>query len=53
MIKKLLAGTGILLCLLGGKGIAQNNFYDPLTVQEIRIFFSQTNWDFQMDTANL
>lgn len=51
MIKKLLAGTGLLLFLPFGKGIAQNNFYNPLTVQEIRIFFSQTDWDFQMDTA--
>lgn len=31
---------------------SQNNFYDWDTVQKIEITFTQTNWDYQMDTAN-
>ena len=30
---------------------AQSDFYDNSQIQEIRIYFSQTNWDYQMDTA--
>ena len=30
---------------------AQNNFYDPQVIQEIRIYFSQPDWDYRMDTA--
>lgn len=30
---------------------AQNNFYDISTIQTIEIFFSQSDWDYQMDTA--
>ena len=29
----------------------QNNFYDLNTIQNIEIFFSNPNWDYQMDTA--
>ncbi|MFN6039452.1 MAG: CotH kinase family protein, partial [Bacteroidota bacterium] len=31
--------------------IGQNNFYDLNTIQDIEIFFSNPNWDYQMDTA--
>jgi len=30
---------------------AQQNFYDPGTLQQIEIHFSQSNWDYIMDTA--
>lgn len=30
---------------------AQNSFYDPQVIQEIKIFFSQSDWDYRMDTA--
>lgn len=30
---------------------AQQTFYDINTIQKIEIFFSQPDWDFQMDTA--
>lgn len=38
------------LFILCGKFSAQN-FYDVNTVQKIEITFSQTNWDYQLDTA--
>lgn len=31
--------------------VAQQTFYDLNTIQTIEIFFSQPNWDYQMDTA--
>ena len=31
--------------------MGQNNFYDLNTIQDIEIFFSNPNWDYQMDTA--
>ena len=37
-----------LLCL---QVFAQTTFYDPTVVQNIEIYFSQPNWDYQMDTA--
>ena len=30
---------------------AQQTFYDLNTIQTIEIYFSQTNWDYQLDTA--
>lgn len=30
---------------------AQSNFYSSNSIQDIRIFFGMTNWDYQMDTA--
>ena len=41
----------VLLCFVGFNSIAQTTFYDINTVQKIEIFFSQPNWDFQLDTA--
>ena len=38
-----------LLCSFIANG--QGAFYDPATVQDIRITFTQPNWDYQMDTA--
>jgi hypothetical protein len=32
-------------------GCFAQNFYDASTVQEIRIYFTQTNWDQMLDTA--
>lgn len=32
---------------------AQGNFYNPGTIQTIELFFTQPNWDYQMDTAIL
>lgn len=31
--------------------IAQSNFYDPFTIQKIEIQFSQSNWDYMLDTS--
>ncbi len=31
--------------------VAQQTFYDLNTIQTIEIFFTQANWDYQMDTA--
>jgi len=33
--------------------IAQTTFYDLNTIQKIEIYFSQPNWDYQMDTAKV
>ena len=30
---------------------AQSNFYNISTIQKIEIYFSQTNWDYQLDSA--
>ena len=38
------------LIILCGKLSAQN-FYDQSTIQKIEIVFSQTNWDYQLDTS--
>lgn len=42
----------VLLLMLGRVG-AQTNFYATDTIQDIAITFSQSNWDYQMDTAKL
>lgn len=42
--------SGLFFLLLNGTQ-AQTSFYDLNTVQNIEIFFSQPNWDYQMDTA--
>lgn len=39
----------ILLC--NATAFAQSNFYELGNIQKIEIFFSQSNWDFQLDTA--
>ncbi|MFN5184039.1 MAG: CotH kinase family protein [Bacteroidota bacterium] len=41
----------ILLFFTLGEIKSQSNFYDQNTIQNIEIFFSQPNWDYQMDTA--
>ena len=41
----------VLLFFSFGSSSAQNGFYDINTIQNIELFFSQTNWDYQMDTA--
>jgi len=44
----------LLLCsfiLISPKVEAQTTFYDQSTVQKIEVYFSQANWDYQMDTA--
>ena len=33
-------------------GLSAQNFYDNNTIQEIRIYFAQSNWDQILDTAN-
>lgn len=39
-------------CLsLFNKGKAQTTLYDKNTIQKIEIYFSQSNWDYMMDTA--
>lgn len=38
-----------LLALTSSK--AQNNFYDSATIQDIKLTFTQSNWDYMMDTA--
>lgn len=40
----------IVLLLLCGK-ISAQNFYDQTVIQKIEIQFTQTNWDYQLDTA--
>jgi len=39
----------VLASFYGSK--AQTTFYDQGTIQKIEIYFSQPNWDYQMDTA--
>jgi len=46
---KNLISTAIFL-LSTGLAFAQN-LYDASAVQEIRIYFAQTNWDYMLDTA--
>ncbi len=49
---KLKAILLLLISLMIKKSVvAQQTFYDLNTIQIIEIFFSQTNWDYQMDTA--
>ena len=49
---KLKAILLLLICLIIKKSVvAQQTFYDLNTIQTIEIFFSQPNWDYQMDTA--
>lgn len=49
---KLKAITLLLISLICKKSVvAQQTFYDLNTIQTIEIFFSQPNWDYQMDTA--
>lgn len=33
--------------------LAQTDLYDLYTIQKIEIYFSQSNWDYQLDTAKL
>mgnify|MGYP000278735538 FL=1 len=40
---------GIMMCLT--LGLSAQSFFDTNTIQEIRIYFGQPNWDYQMDTA--
>ncbi len=40
----------VLLCLCG-KSFGQTPLYDLTTIQDIRVYFSQPDWDYQMDTA--
>ncbi len=44
----------ILLCgfCISASLLSAQNFYDMNTIQDIRIYFGMTNWDYQMDTAN-
>ncbi len=42
---------GLLPCLHHGGMMAQTTFYDLNTIQKIEINFSQSNWDYQLDTA--
>lgn len=46
--KKLLLN---ILLFVGTYLSAQTTFYNPNTIQKIEVFFSQPNWDYQMDTA--
>ncbi len=44
--------SSLLLLFIGvSHAQSQSDFYDNSQIQEIRIYFSQTNWDYQMDTA--
>jgi hypothetical protein len=49
LLKKGLGVLGILLLSSAVK--AQSTFYDLATIQKIEIQFSQSDWDYQMDTA--
>ncbi len=40
-----------ILLLVSFSTNAQQNFYDINTVQKVEVFLSQSNWDYQMDTA--
>ncbi len=52
MSYKKISFFSILFCLMCTKNtFAQTTFYDLNTIQKIEIFFSQPNWDYQMDTA--
>jgi hypothetical protein len=45
---------GLLVVLLFAyNGSAQTALYDRSTVQEIRIYFHQSNWDFMLDTLKI
>jgi hypothetical protein len=41
----------VLLTLTLGSANAQTTFFDLNSIQKIEIYFSQPNWDYQMDTA--
>ena len=40
-----------LLCLSTALSASAQSFYDLDQIQDIRIYFSQNNWDYRMDTA--
>lgn len=41
-----------IFCFVLYAGLAQaQSFYDPNQIQDIRIFFAQSDWDYQLDTA--
>ncbi len=41
-----------ILCLLSSSKLFAQSFYDMNTIQEIRIYFGMSDWDYRMDTAN-
>lgn len=41
----------LILIIFAGKVDAQGDFYDINTIQQIEISFTQSNWDYMMDTA--
>lgn len=43
----------LVLMLLTNTAIAQSDFYNSDIIQKIEIRFSQTNWDYQLDTAKI
>jgi hypothetical protein len=52
MKSKIIATLLIISSLLTKKSaVAQQTFYDLSTIQTVEIFFTQANWDYQMDTA--
>lgn len=40
-----------IVCFMAKTAMAQSVFYDINTIQQIEINFSQSNWDYQLDTA--
>jgi hypothetical protein len=40
-----------LVFLCSTTGWSQTDFYDDATVQQLELFFSQSDWDYQLDTA--
>ncbi len=42
----------LILCVfIGSTVFAQTSFYNKAVIQKIEIFFGQSNWDYQLDTA--
>lgn len=43
----------LFLCAYSFISLAQSNLFDLNSLQKIEIYFSQSNWDYQMDTAKI
>ena len=51
--KNILFGFFLFLFLFFKNVSSQINFYNLNTIQTLEIYFSQPNWDYQMDTAKI
>lgn len=51
MSKKIWISLLFVVVFFNGKGYSQTSFYDINSIQKIEIYFSQPDWDYQLDTA--